>query len=158
MKVLDVCCGSKMMWFNRQRSDVLFGDIRAEDHVLCDGRRLEVTPSTLLDFRSLPFREGEFKLVVFDPPHLTKVGAKSWLFKKYGKLGARWEEDLKQGFSECFRVLKEDGVLIFKWNETQVKTSKVLSLSPIAPLFGHVSGKRSNTHWLCFIKQVNTHD
>jgi hypothetical protein len=40
---------------------------------------------------------------------------------KYGKLSESWREDISKGFAECFRVLYSDGVLVFKWNETQIK-------------------------------------
>ena len=45
-----------------------------------------------------------------------------------------------------------DGVLVFKWNETQVKVREVLALTPHAPLFGHTSGKKAGTHWLVFMR------
>jgi len=67
-------------------------------------------------------------------------------------LGDDWREDLAKGFAECFRVLKPGGVLIFKWNETQIKVTEVLALTPHKPLFGHPSGKRQNTHWMTFMK------
>lgn len=105
-----------------------------------------------LDFRALPYSDGTFKLVVFDPPHLERAGPKSWLAAKYGKLGNDWREDLRAGFSECFRVLATDGVLVFKWNETQVKVRDVLELCPVEPLFGHPSGRKGLTHWLVFMK------
>jgi hypothetical protein len=54
-------------------------------------------------------------------------------------------------FAECFRVLAPDGVLVFKWNETQVKVGEVLALTPVAPLFGHISGRKGLTHWLVFM-------
>ena len=71
---------------------------------------------------------------------------------KYGKLGADWRDDLRAGFSECFRVLRPSGVLVFKWNETQVKVREVLALAPHQPLFGQVSGRTGMTHWLVFMK------
>ncbi len=73
------------------------------------------------------------------------------MFKKYGGLKKTWQDDLRDGFKECFRVLQTDGVLIFKWNENQIKVSDVLLLTDKKPLFGHPSGKASNTHWLCFM-------
>jgi SAM-dependent methyltransferase len=151
-KILDPCCGSRMFWFDSNNENVLFGDIRNEEHVLCDGRALTINPDIEIDFCNMPFEDGSFKLVVFDPPHLRHLGKKSWMAKKYGILGNDWREDLKNGFSECFRVLDADGVLIFKWNETQIKTSDILKLTDKRPLFGHQSGKRSNTHWVCFMK------
>ncbi len=108
-----------------------------------------------MDFRALPYPDGAFKLVAFDPPHLVRAGPRSWLAAKYGKLGDDWREDLSKGFAESFRVLSADGVLIFKWNETQVKLAEVLPLSPHAPLFGQVSGRKGMTHWLVFMKPAN---
>ena len=154
-KILDPCCGSKMFWFDRENPDVLFGDIRDEEHTLCDGRELKIHPDMPLDFRSMPFEDGKFKLVVFDPPHLKHVGEKSWMYKKYGGLSKTWQDDLRAGFAECFRVFQKDGILIFKWNEDQIKTSEVLKLAERKPLFGHPSGKAAKTHWLCFMKTSN---
>lgn len=67
-RVLDVCCGSRMMWFNRKNPDAVYCDKRSESHVLCDGRELHIKPDTVADFRSLPFADGSYPLVVFDPP------------------------------------------------------------------------------------------
>lgn len=151
-KILDVCCGPKMMWFDKNNPDVVFMDIRRDEFILCDGRKLEINPDVLADFRDIPFPDKSFKLVVFDPPHLNKLGENSWTAKKYGKLFPTWETDLKQGFDECMRVLKEGGILIFKWNEFQIPISKIIEIFGKDPLFGHKSGKNSKTHWMCFMK------
>jgi hypothetical protein len=74
-RALDPCCGSKMFWFDNENPDVLFGDIRSESHILCDGRKLEISPDQRIDFRDLPFGDGTFKVVVFDPPHLLRLMA-----------------------------------------------------------------------------------
>lgn len=149
--ILDPCSGSRMFWFDKQNQGVLFGDIRSEQHTLCDGRALNITPDINMDFRAMPFDDDTFKLVVFDPPHLNKAGIKSWLGLKYGILSNDWEADIRQGFSECFRVLKHEGILIFKWNECQIPLAKILALTPQKPLFGHKSGKRMDTHWVTFM-------
>lgn len=151
-QVLDVCCGSRMFWFDKENPIAIFNDIREEEHELCDGRSLSIKPDTLMDFTDLDFQDEQFKLVVFDPPHFNKLGKNSWMAKKYGVLKSTWQDDLKKGFEECFRVLEPNGILIFKWNETQIKTSEILKLTTVKPLFGHVSGKRANTHWICFMK------
>ena len=147
--ILDACCGSRMFWFDRKHKNVVFMDKRELDTTLCDGRKLEVKPDVIGDFRAIPFTDKSFKLVVFDPPHLVNAGDNSWLAKKYGKLENTWRDDLKQGFMECFRVLEDNGVLVFKWNEEQISINEVVKLSPIEPLFGNRRGK---THWLCFMK------
>ena len=157
-KVLDPCCGSRMFHFDHQNPNVVFGDIRSESHVLCDGRSLEIAPDVEMDFRDMPFNDNSFHAVVFDPPHLVRAGDKSWLALKYGKLGQDWKNDLALGFSECFRVLKPNGMLIFKWNETQIKVSEILALTDQKPWFGHPSGKRANTHWIGFMKMEQDHE
>lgn len=148
-RILDACCGSRMFWFDKQHEDVLFMDKRELEDTLCDGRKLEVKPDVIADFRNMPFDDESFYLVVFDPPHLLKAGEDSWLAKKYGKLNQDWPKDIAAGFNECMRVLKPNGTLIFKWNEEQIKLSEVLKCFDQKPLFGN---KRSKTHWLVFMK------
>ena len=149
-KILDVCCGSKMFWFDKERQDTVYMDIRELSDTLCDGRKLEIKPDVIGDFRNIPFPDNSFKIVVFDPPHLAKVGQNSWLAKKYGQLNASWPDDLKQGFNECMRVLEPYGTLVFKWNEEQIKLSEILKNIDYKPLLGN---KRAKTHWLIFIKE-----
>lgn len=153
--VLDPASGPRMFYFDKQDQRVLFGDIRSEQHVLCDGRALNINPDQFTDFRDLPFQEGTFSVVIFDPPHLVKAGPKSWQAAKYGRLHREtWREDLTAGFAECFRVLKDEGVLIFKWAEVQIPVSAVLELTTHKPLIGHRSGKQAKTHWVTFIKRA----
>jgi hypothetical protein len=152
-KILDPCCGSRMMWFDKQDHRAIFADRRREQHTLCDGRTLIIEPDMVMDFRDMPFNDGAFKLVAFDPPHLLKAGQTSWLRSKYGVLSDTWRDDLSKGFAECFRVLSTDGVLIFKWAEDQIKIKDVLALTTEKPLFGHPTGRKGITHWYVFMKQ-----
>jgi hypothetical protein len=151
-----------MMWFNKADERAIFGDKRRETIVVTDRshhadgtRALRIEPDVLIDFRALPFPDGMFKLVAFDPPHLVRAGPKSWLAAKYGKLSDDWRADLTAGFVECFRVLEPGGTLVFKWNETQVKLREVLALTPHPPLFGHPTGRKGLTHFMVFQKEVS---
>lgn len=156
--VLDACCGSKMFWFDRNDDRAVFVDIRRETHVLRDAssangvRTLEIKPDMVADFTALPFGNGQFAMVVFDPPHLVRAGKKGWQAKKYGKLEGDWRDMIRRGFAECFRVLKPEGTLIFKWNEHEVPVSQILALTPERPLFGQRCGKAAKTHWIVFMK------
>ncbi|MER5065031.1 class I SAM-dependent methyltransferase [Morganella morganii] len=153
--ILDMCCGSRMFYFDKENPNVIFCDIRRERHILCDGRELDINPDVIADFRNLPFPDKSFEMVIFDPPHLVRAGENGWQRKKYGALDKKsWRDDLAKGFGEAMRVLKPNGILIFKWNETQIKTSEVLALTDYKPVFGHPSGKRSNTHWVTFMKEA----
>ncbi len=146
-----------MFYFDTADPRVVFGDLRSESHTLCDGRALEVSPDVILDYRSLPFPDDHFPVVVLDPPHLTRVGQRGWMFRKYGGLDVTtWREDLSAAFAECFRVLAPNGVLIFKWNETQIPVGDVLALTPQVPLVGHRRvGKSADTHWVTFLKAAS---
>ncbi|WP_300828894.1 methyltransferase [uncultured Rikenella sp.] len=151
--ILDACCGARMMWFDKQNPLAVFMDCRDTEYTLCDGRKLEVHPDIMADFRQIPFPDGSFRLVVFDPPHLDNANPEAYMAQKYGTLQrVQWKDDLKAGFDECMRVLEPFGVLIFKWNETRVTVKRILEIISAKPLFGHKSGKASKTHWMCFMK------
>ena len=147
--ILDACCGSRRFWFDKDNPLVDFMDIRDEECTLSDGQLCIVHPNIIADFTRMPFPDKSFRLVVFDPPHLVWAGKAANLYKRFGCLNRDWKTELAMGFSECFRVLDDYGVLVFKWAETQLKLKTVLSLTTEKPLFGH---KRGHTFWICFMK------
>lgn len=152
--VLDPASGSRMFYFDKADPRVVFGDIRSESHTLCDGRSLIIEPDVQMDFRAIPYPPEHFRVVVLDPPHLQTLGEHSWMAKKYGRLDRRtWPDDLRKGFSECFRVLVCHGVLIFKWNESDIRVGDVLSLTPERPLIFQRAGKGDRTCWVVFVKE-----
>lgn len=153
--ILDACCGGRMFWFDKKNPNAVYMDNRTlEPMKLTNRATLEVKPDVVADFRSMPFDDESFALVVFDPPHMLRAGDKSFLAKKYGYLQKdTWQEDLRAGFAECFRVLRPHGTLVFKWNEAHIPVTEVIKLAPAAPLFGNrASGKNLHTHWLVFMK------
>lgn len=153
MKILDACCGSKMFWYEKSEPHTTFVDIRREIDEVKDRdrvREVRVEPDLIADFRHLPFTSYQFDLVVFDPPHLVKAGKTSWLATKYGVLNKdTWKDDLKAGFDECMRVLRLDGILLFKWSNTDIPHNKVLKVLGQQPILGD---KRGHTRWSVFIK------
>lgn len=160
-KVLDACCGSRMFWFDNQDERTLYIDIREKCQRIVDigthgtiGRKpIVINPDLVSDFRSMPFENESFYHVVFDPPHFYKgAGETGKIAFQYGLLKETWREDLKKGFAECFRVLKPNGTLIFKWCESEIPLKEVLALTNEKPLYGHRSGKKAMTHWVAFIK------
>lgn len=159
-KILDATCGGRTIWFNKQNRNCLYIDNRIEHETLLwksmkndSERKINVEPDIVADFTDLPFPDNSFYLVVFDPPHLLKIGENAWLKKKYGKLPANWQPLIRDGFQECMRVLKPNGTLIFKWCEIDIPTREIIKTVGVEPLFGHRSGKQSKTHWLCFMKE-----
>jgi len=159
--VLDACCSTRMMWFDKQDSRALYIDKREGTKEMdfgtpgTKGRKPKtVAPDVLADFRDMPFLDGSFDHVVFDPPHFYKGAGETGIIAfKFGLLEETWRDDLRQGFAECFRVLRDRGTLIFKWCEVEIPLREVLALTPESPLYGHRSGKKAMTHWVAFIKQ-----
>lgn len=153
--ILDACCGSRMIWFNKHNPSTIYMDIRDLDCTLQDGRSLHIHPDVIGDFRKMPFEDGRFKLVVFDPPHLLNLGEDSWLAQKYGRLSDTWKDDLKQGFDECMRVLQHEGILIFKWSERDISIPALLDVLGTPPLFGSRRSTGIGPVWLVWMKGVS---
>ena len=155
--ILDACCGGRMMYFDKHDPRVLGMDVRtvARHKIESNGSYFEVRPDIVADFRKMPFQDNTFQMVVFDPPHL-KCGKTSYMYYKYGTLFTEtWESDLREGFAECFRVLKPLGTLVFKWCDSFKPLPKILSLTPNKPVFSHTARSRSgvkNTFFVVFIK------
>ena len=159
--VLDMCCGSRGMWFEKDDERAWGLDIRVGRYKVDMGTKgtkgrsdIVVNPDVVGDFRCVPFRDGVFWHVVFDPPHYTagRMGRTGNMFHRYGSLIPGWEEMLREGFQEGFRVLRPGGTLIFKWCSIQIPLVRVLALCGERPLYGHRGGRALQTHWIAFVK------
>ena len=152
--ILDVCCGGRHFWYNKSHPNTIYVDKRIERAGHSDHRpNHSVKPDIQADFKELPFADKTFYQVVFDPPHLF-FGETSSVARIYGRLiKDTWQDEIEQGFSECWRVLKNYGTLIFKWNEFDIKKGDVLEVIGRDPLFGHCTNRSTgNTHWFSFMK------
>lgn len=153
--ILDVCCGGKMFYADKQNPNVLFCDKREFETIFKKSKQKDehfsVKPDVIADFRDLPFENESFSLVIFDPPHIKNGSDKSFMVQKYGKLDKTYKEDLAQGFQECMRVLKTSGTLIFKWSEAQISLSEILSCFNKEPLLMQKTSRTS--HFCVFYKE-----
>ncbi len=135
-RILDPCCGGKSFYFDKDDERILFCDVRKGIYQSNNGKVVNVCPKFVIDFRKMPFENGKFDLVIFDPPHLTSIGDKSWLFNRYGRLPKAWKDYLKSGFDECWRVLRPGGTLVFKWSEGNIKIGRLFDIFPDKPVMG----------------------
>jgi SAM-dependent methyltransferase len=153
--ILDATAGQREMWFDKQNPFTIYLD-----------QRPEVKPDIIGDYKDLKqFADGQFELIVFDPPHLLdkwQMGSKP--LAKYGVLQYEtWPSDLQKAFKELWRVLAPAGVLIFKWSDHYIAAKNVIALFPVKPLFGHLTMCRardkkktrfSNTVWFVYKKNA----
>lgn len=157
-KILDACCGSRMFYFDQNNHEVLFNDIRDGEFEDRDGRITFVHPDTQHDFKHLPFDDRTFCHVVFDPPHLLASGRSKGLdiMNRYGGLPDNWAEELQKGLLECYRVLKNNGTLVFKWSEHDITVNDLMKLviypTGLKPLYGHRTTTKKTTVWMVFVK------
>jgi hypothetical protein len=134
MKILDLSAGHRGVWFDRANPDTLF-----VDH--CE----EVGPQVVADSRQLPLRDGQYDLIVFDPPHVN-FGAKSNMSKDYGHYTtATIRDTLVKTAQEAHRVARSGAMMSFKWNDHDQSFAKVLELlRPYwQPLFGARTAQRT---------------
>jgi hypothetical protein len=148
MKILDMSAGNRAIWFDKTNPLVEFCDCRPE-----------VGPTVLCDTRSLPFKDSEFDLVVFDPPHVN-FGANAEMSKTYG-----WHttDDIRdiitKSSDEAWRVTRPEALMAFKWNDHDQKLEKVLGLmAKWQALFGHKVSMRtkhsSTTSWVLLLRRA----
>jgi len=133
------------MWFDKNNVDTVYID-----------KKKDVHPTIQASFEALPFPDETFHLVVFDPPH-TNPGQHGIFYKKFGALRAsKVIPVLYRATRELFRVLKQNGVLIFKWNTHDKPLNRILSCFPVPPLFGQKTAYQtkhsSSTWWVTFLK------
>jgi SAM-dependent methyltransferase len=81
------------------------------------------------DFTDLPWADGSFDAVVFDPPYKLNGTPTEEVDGRYGvHVPATWQERMDlcyRGIDECFRVLKPGGYLLVKAMDQVVSGKKV---------------------------------
>lgn len=148
MKIIDLSAGNRAVWFDKNYRDATYLDCRES-----------ANPDVICDSRKTPFKDGEFDLVVFDPPHVN-FGANAQMSKTYGHHTTSEIRDIVSGTSkEAYRITRTDALMALKWNDHDQKLDKILCLmSEWEPLFGHKTSIRtkhlSTTYWV-MLRRMN---
>lgn len=141
MKILDLSAGNRAIWYDKSHPFAVYLDKRAS-----------VNPTIVCDTRNIPESAGSgFNLIVWDPPHMN-CGPNSNMSRVYGYHTTEEILDTIEKTSvEARRVSARNAVMAFKWNDHDIKLSRVLELMPQwEPLFGHLTkdGPGSQTYWV----------
>lgn len=149
MKILDATCGRRTIWFpyERHNKDTTYIDIRPE-----------VKPDIVCDATNTPFADRSFDMILFDPP-FRQFGKNSI----YGDVYTSMRKSeiyifIKDAFKEFKRILKDDGVVIFKWGcYSNINLYKVLDIAhDFVPMFGWGFNRLQNykTNWTVLRKRI----
>lgn len=154
-QILDACCGGRMWWWDKDHPLAVYMDRRVRPAGFRERQpNWACEPDVVGDFRAMPFEDGAFHLVLFDPPHVVQhTEETSEITRAYGQLKPGEEQDdLRRGFAECWRVLKPGGTLVFKWAGP---LRRVETWFPTTPIVG-TRRTQDNPKWLVFYKPLPT--
>ena len=157
MKRLDATCGLRSIWQEKHNKDTTYIDIRPE-----------VRPDFVCDATRTPFHNQAFDMILFDPPHrkfspyIKSLGKRSMAFRYGSQTTAERNDFVRAAFIEFSRILKDDGVVLFKWNDCGTPITKILPLCVgWVVMFGqnfaranHQNG--TGTTWVCLRKADGT--
>ena len=143
-EILDLSAGRRLIWHDADRAGVLWVDIRRE-----------VAPSVVANDCLLPLSSGgNWKLVLFDPPHGRFNDANIGMAQRYGSLP---HDDIRAliaaAGAEAWRVTRPGCLLAFKWSNMGFSLKRAMGLLSEwwEPIFGHAfrpqGMAKSTTSW-----------
>lgn len=170
--ILDATAGNRTMWQIKKPTNIIFIDME---------KKLEVKPDVFCDHRQLPFTDSCFDTIFYDPPHnwggaihyfsFPNKEERAKVFKDVGGTPTYYGWDkykhrqalvasIYNTLTEFRRVLKEDGLLWFKWNEMRITINQILTVfhdwNELMRLYiddpTHTAGKQQ-TYWVCLSKK-----
>uniref|UniRef100_A0A6H1ZMT4 Putative methyltransferase n=1 Tax=viral metagenome TaxID=1070528 RepID=A0A6H1ZMT4_9ZZZZ len=170
--ILDATAGNRTMWNWKNSPDIIYLDVE---------KRLQRKPTIIASNGHLPFKAKSISSIFFDPPHAWNIKGhyhsypaqcKEYFNKWHDKAVPRyygWDRYKTKGGliamihyaqREFYRVLKDDGLLWFKWNDMKTSIRKIIPIFNlwIVMLFLYVNdpthtGSTHQTYWICMTKE-----
>jgi hypothetical protein len=178
--ILDATAGNRSMWQTKDYTPIIYVDVE---------RHLTRKPTIITDNTKTPFLNSLFDTIFYDPPHTwmtssrkpsrhTIPDAETYLQhydKKYGKTPRYYGWDkydtrgalvahIYHAFNEFKRILKQDGLLWFKWCDMRIPLTalstvlnqwRTLMTIPVGSNSTTNHYGRHQTSWLCLAKVVD---
>ena len=156
MKILDATAGFRGIWFEKNHPLVTFLDKRSGKYYYMSksGKKkcTHIKPDIVCEWKDINYPDNHFDMVVFDPPHIIQ-DANCNMVVDYGNLSKKtWRNDLTIAFKQLFRILKQNGIFILKWNECDKPIDEIIKLCQYRALFGTRTGLNNKNIWLVFVK------
>jgi len=183
--ILDATAGERSIWNTKDDPRILWIDIEPA---------LDFTPDIIMDCTKTQFPDESISTIFFDPPHiwgdkpgenlysLRNLKEQKRFYEKRNFKAIPWGRqpyygsDKYQSKSELllfihkaqrefYRIIKKDGMLWVKWNETKLKMGKIVPffknwnlmlIFPISSPLQRLGDKQ--TYWLMFMKNHGPQD
>lgn len=171
--ILDATAANRKMWQVRDSDNIIYIDQQT---------KLDVPPTLFCDNTNTPFADKKFHTIFYDPPHDWGLPSLYWgfasekekqeRFKDFKGIPAYYGTEIYEKREELvlhifkaqrefYRILKDDGLLWFKWNETKLKLRHVLTVfalwQPIMTIPVDRRGRglsKEDTYWVCMEKKT----
>ena len=138
--ILDATAGNRTMWSYKDSDQIIYIDIE---------KQLEIKPTIFASCESTPFKDKQFHTIFYDPPHTWRD--KPFYYSFPSKQALRqvypshkgmptyygWDKypsrlqlnaHIYRSQQEFQRILKDDGLLFFKWNEVSIPLRRILTV------------------------------
>ena len=143
--------------------EIIYVDIRKGAFPLDRWERkpIIVEPTVVADLKRLPFKDGCFNLILFDPPH-GNFSLDTFMGVKYGGLTeTEFTYLIVWANREFWRVLKPGGVVFAKVMDNNNRYKRLLrAFVAFKPLLdidfeskGHHALEWNRTHWILFVRR-----
>ena len=170
--ILDATAGNRSMWQYKDSEHIIYIDME---------KKLTIKPTIFCSNTNTPFPNSIFDVIFYDPPHFYNdkgsfysiPDAKTFMEKwqGYGAVPRYYGGDkyktqvslLRHVFDaqkEMHRILKDDGLLWLKWNETYITIHTILHLFDRWQVMLQLPIRLSNpnrtqkqTYWVCMSKK-----
>lgn len=170
--ILDATAGNRTMWNWKNVPDIIYIDIE---------KKLERKPTLFADNTNTPFLPETFDTIFYDPPHGWGEGSTFYKYPDSKSFKERWQgygevpryygwdkfkmktqliHHIYNAQKEFCRILKDDGLLWFKWNEVKIPLRKVLPVFDrwAVLLFLYIKSPTQTagtkqTFWICMTKK-----
>jgi DNA modification methylase len=170
--ILDATAANRTMWINKDVEHIIYMDME---------KKLTVKPDIFCMNTQSPFRDATFDIIFYDPPHFFNdtgsfysIPDKETYLKKwqgYGEIPRYYGGDkyktqaalihhVFDAQKEFQRILKPDGLLWLKWNETYITIHTVMHLFEnwsellrIPVRLSNPNRTQKQTYWVCLCKK-----
>lgn len=169
--ILDATAGNRTMWLYKDSENIIYIDME---------KKLTVKPIIFCLNTNTPFSDGTFDTIFYDPPHFYNDKSSFYAipdketfmqkWKGYGEIPRYYGGDkyktqtqlIRHVFDaqkEFQRILKFEGVLWLKWNETYITIHTILHLFDnwhemlrIPVRLSNPNRTKKQTYWVCLCR------